>query len=112
VINRASLDDSGFKLVDCETQLNKLTQSLNPKTKKSEVPQSALLTKRKSSILNDNPIKKKLTGQTSPSNSKKGFELGDSKKKDSGFFGLFKSKESRESTAHVESSPCFSSPQT
>lgn len=74
ITNRASLDDSGFQLLDLQAHLEKLTHSLDSKMLKKS-SDSASLTKRKSSILNDNPVKKKLSGQ-SPSNSKHGFDLG------------------------------------
>lgn len=98
--NRASLDDSGFKLLDCEDAYLNLTQNLNPKIHKAISAPTAGLTKRKSSIIHENVIKKKLSGQLqSPSSSKKGFELGNSSaKKDGGFFGMFKVK-SRDSMA-------------
>jgi len=50
VTNRASLDDSGLKLIDCEAAYLKLTQSLNnpmTKSKSNNIPQAGL-TKRKS----------------------------------------------------------------
>jgi len=80
VTNRASLDDSGFKLIDCEASLLNLTQNLsNSMIKKTFSDPTAGLTKRKSSLLNENPVKKKLAGgQNSPPNSKKTFELGNS----------------------------------
>lgn len=94
VTNRASLDDSGFKLLDCEDAYLNLTQNLNPKIHKAISAPTGGLTKRKSSIIHENVIKKKLSGQLqSPSSSKKGFELGNSSaKKDGGFFGMFKVK--------------------
>jgi len=47
--------------------------------KKTFSDPTAGLTKRKSSLLNENPVKKKLAGgQNSPPNSKKTFELGNS----------------------------------
>lgn len=104
--NRASLDDSGFKLLDCEAEYLNLTQNLNPKIHKAISVPTAGLTKRKSSILHENVIKKKLSGQLlSPSSSKKGFELGNSSaKKDGGFFGMFKVK-SRDSMVAGSSIP-------
>jgi len=80
VTNRASLDDSGLKLIDCEAAYLKLTQSLNnpmTKSKSNNIPQAGL-TKRKSSILDQNPVKLKLAGNDCSKTSNKGFELGNS----------------------------------